>query len=123
MISEEKTVQKILEQVGKPVSFNFPPNEPNRKGILRDREVVKSIPGAMDVQYWDVVDKIEFPDNNEQMWIRIGYYRQVGDKIRYASQTTITEPISIWKKLLVQTAKEKIWFKELLFEVFNELEK
>lgn len=123
MMSEEEIVNKILEPVGKPVSFNYPPDEPNLRGILRDRAVVKSNPGANNVQYWDVVDLIEFPDNNDFKWIRIGYYRQLGDKIRWASQTTIAEPIDIWKRLLIQAAKKKIWFKELLLEVAEELEK
>ena len=37
------------------------------------------------------------------------------------SQTTITEPISIWKRILVTTARDKKWFRDLLEDVLVEL--
>ena len=114
-------IQKILKPVGKQVSFNYPLGESNKRGILRDRAVVKSNPSGKNVQYWDVVDLIEFPDEKEIKWIRIGYYRQIGKKIRWGSQTTITEPIDIWKRMLIQAAREKKWFRDLLIEVGEEI--
>ena len=123
MISDDEIIQKILRPVGRRVSFNYPLGEGYKKGILRDRAVVKSNPSGKNVQYWDVVDLIEFPDENETEWIRIGYYRQIGNKIRWASQTTITEPIDIWKKILIQSAREKKWFRDLLIEVGEEITK
>ena len=122
-VSEDEIIQKILRPVGKQVSFNYPLGEGNKKGILRDRAVVKSNPSGKNVQYWDVMDLIEFPNKNETEWIRIGYYRQIGNKIRWASQTTITEPIDIWKKILIQSAREKNWFRDLLIEVAEEITK
>ena len=60
--------------------------------------------------YGDVVDLIEFPDEPQPEWIRIGYYRKPKDRLVWASQTTITEPVETWKELLVHAAKEKMWF-------------
>lgn len=73
--------------------------------------------------YWDVVDLIKF-DDEEEPWIRIGYYRMPPKTMRlnFAGQTTITEPVSVWKKLLVKAA-EKEWFRKLLDEVTEELKK
>jgi hypothetical protein len=41
----------------------------------------------------------------------------------WASQTTITEPVSIWKRILVKATQEKKWFRDLLEEVMKELKK
>jgi hypothetical protein len=75
------------------------------------------------VPYWDVIDLIEFPGEPEPKWIRIGYYRKPKDKLVFASQTTITEPIETWKGLLFHAAKEKAWFRELIEHVMEKLNK
>lgn len=116
-------VQKILTCIGRKVSFNYPGNEGNKQGILRDRVVVESTNEIGSVPYWDVVDLIEFKDEEEPKWIRIGYYRKPKHKLNWASQTTITEPVSIWKKMLVNAAREKKWFRDLLEDVMKELKK
>jgi hypothetical protein len=55
--------------------------------------------------------------------MRIGYYRKPkSGHLTWGSQTTITEPITVWKKLLVQTAREKPWFMGLLNDVMGELQ-
>ncbi len=72
------------------------------------------------IQYWDIVDLIEFKDEAEK-WIRIGYYRQSKGRLIFAGQTTITEPISMRKSILLNAAKEKEWFRDLLEEVVNDL--
>ncbi|MEK7806557.1 MAG: hypothetical protein AAB528_02390, partial [Chloroflexota bacterium] len=77
--------------------------------------------GSTGVPYWDVVDLIEFPDEPYSHWIRIGYYRKPKDRLNWASQTTITEPVEIWRKLLVHAAQEKEWFRNLLEDVMEEL--
>ena len=64
--------------------------------------------------YWDVVDLIKFQNVKEGLRIRIGYYRQVGNQLRWASQTTITEPVNTMKRLFAQAAKEKEWFRKAL---------
>ena len=81
-----------------------------------------SNPDSKGVPYWDVVDLIEFPEEPEPEWIRIGYYRKPHDHLVWGSQTTITEPIEIWIKLLVKAANEKPWFKKLLNDVMDELQ-
>jgi hypothetical protein len=114
---------KILSCIGRKVSFRYPGNEGDKHGILIDRAVVESTnePGA--VPYWDVVDLIEFKGEREPQWIRIGYYRKPKNTLNWGSQTTITEPISIWKKILVSAAKEKEWFRELLEDTLDEVKK
>lgn len=81
---------------------------------MRDRAIVWSGHSRSGADYWDVVDLIEFPTAKHRDWIIIGYYRQVGDKLRWGSQTTITEPVHTMKRLLGQAAKQKQWFREVL---------
>lgn len=114
-------IAKILSRIGKEVSFKYPGNEGSKHGILKDRTVVKSS-NVGTVPYWDVVDLIEFEGKRKSKWIRIGYYRKK-QKLNWGSQTTITEPISIWKKILVNAAREKEWFQKLLEDVIKELKK
>lgn len=111
---------KILSRIGTEVHFRYPGDEGAKQGILRDRAVNESsnTPGV--VPYWDVVDLIEFKDE-EEPWIRIGYYRKPKKRLNWGSQTTITEPISVWKTLLVNAAGDKKWFRDLLEDVMNEL--
>ena len=71
--------------------------------------------------YWDVVDLIEFEGEKELM-IRITYYRKKpGQSLNFGGQTSITESISVWRKMLVSVAREKKWFRELLDDVTDEL--
>ncbi len=123
MISGDKAriCNKILSCVGKKVSFKYPGSEGVKHGILRDRSVVESANPPGKVPYWDVVDLIEFEKEKESKWLRIGYYRMPGEKLNWGSQTTITEPISIWKRLLVKAAREKSWFRDLLEDVMREM--
>jgi hypothetical protein len=112
---------KILSRIGSRVSFKYPGVEPDQHGILKDRVVVESTNAPGTVPYWDVVDLIQFEGKEEPKWIRIGYYRKPKHKLNWGSQTTITEPISIWKRILVNAAREKKWFRDLLEDVVNEL--
>lgn len=120
--SERGVISKINSCIGKKVSFKFPGNEGDKHGILKDRAVIRSINAEGKVPYWDVVDLIEFKDEKDPEWIRVGYYRKPGDRLNWGSQTTITEPIYIWKRILVETAKTKPWFRELLNEVMAEID-
>jgi len=114
---------KILSCIGGNVKFKYPGIEGDKHGILKDRAVVESTNEIGTVPYWDVVDLIEFKGENEPEWIRIGYYRKPEQKLIWGSQTTITEPVSIWKKIFVNTARNKKWFRDLLEDVMNELKK
>ena len=116
-----EAIRKILDAVGRPVNFKYPFGEVDKKGILIDRSVLYSGTSSTGVNYWDVVDLIKFPIEKEPYWIRIGYYREQKDKLNWAGKNTITEPVYIWKKLLVKAAREKVWFKNLLEEVDLEL--
>jgi hypothetical protein len=114
-------MDKILSCVGKKVFFKYPGNEGDKQGILKDRAVVESTNDVGAVPYWDVVDLIEFKGEREPDWIRIGYYRKPKQTLIWGSQTTITEPVSIWKRIFVNTGREKKWFRQLLEDVMSEL--
>jgi hypothetical protein len=117
----QAVVAAILNKVGRPVRFEYPGNEGCKKGVLVDRAVVYSGVGSSGIPYWDIVDLIKFPNEPETDWMRIGYYRKPGNRLVFAGQTTIKEPVAIWKKLLVHAATEMPWFKALLEEVMREL--
>ncbi len=120
MTGDSLIIKKILNAIDKPVSYQFPRSEGRREGILKDRAFVKISTGATGVPYWDVIDLIRFPNGPD--WIRIGYFRQIGERLVWGSQTTFTGPKKEWKKLLIKAAKEKTWFRDLLKEVAEELE-
>jgi hypothetical protein len=113
----------MLGRIGKPVNFKFPANEKSRSGKLVDRAVVRSIPGTKGVQYWDVFDLITFQNTRSSEWIRIGYYRVSKGRLQWGSQTTITEPVKIWKRVLIKAAKQKPWLRDLLISVVAEVKK
>lgn len=119
-LTKKEVRAKLQEAVGKPVTFNYPGGKDKRRGCLKERVIVWSGPprgegNQIRAVYWDVVDLIEFPPSGRhRRWIRIGYYRQVGDKLRWGSQTTITEPLQTWKRLFAQAANEKKWFRDVL---------
>ena len=116
-------IDRILSKIGKKVEFTFPPEEGDKRGILRDRAVFESNYVGK-VPYWDVVDLIEFEGQAELDFIRITYYRKKpGQPLNFAGQRSITEPISVWRKMLVSVAREKKWFRSLLEDVMRELEK
>jgi hypothetical protein len=120
-MNDDLDTQKMRKCIGKKVNFHYPTIiEEDKKGVLKDRSIIRSNPNNK-IPYWDVVDLIEFPNEEEKDWIRIGYYRKPKDRLVWASQTTITEPISIWRRILTQAAKEKPWFKKLLLEVVEGL--
>jgi hypothetical protein len=121
MAHDNRTRKKIYQAIGTKVKYSFPVNEGRKKGILKDRIVINSNPRTSGVPYWDVVDLIEFPEELHKQWIRIGYYRGNTDNLVWGSQTTISEPIKVWKRILVQTAKQIPWFHELLKDVMKEL--
>lgn len=119
--SSDDAKAKILSRIGTKVAFQYPGDEGAKHGILKDRAVSNSSNAPGVVPYWDVVDLIEFKDEEEPEWIRIGYYRKPRKTLNWGSQTTITEPISVWKTLLVNAARDKKWFRDLLKDVMNEL--
>ena len=118
-MDDDAIAAKILGCITKKVNFKYPAPEAHKRGILKDRAVIRSPGTETGVPYWDVVDLIEFRDEPQPEWIRIGYYRKPKDRLVWASQTTITEPVETWKELLVHAAKEKDWFRRLLEEVME----
>src|SRR5574341_559735 len=123
MNKANELIQKMLRPIGKKVDFRYPGNEGRKIGYLKDRAIIETNPGVTGIPYWDVVDLIEFPGEKEPLWIRVGYYRKPGKNLVWGSQTTLTETIGGWKKLLVQTATQKPWFRQLLINVIEELQR
>ncbi len=124
MCDDSEITEKIRQRIGKKVSFGYPgDDEDDKHGVLKDRAIMRSNPGTKGIPYWDVVDLIVFPDEPEPEWIRIGYYRRpkTTNRLVWASQTTITEPVGTWKRLLLTAAQEKEWFRKLLEEVVDEI--
>ncbi|WP_032913951.1 hypothetical protein [Leptospira santarosai] len=119
-MDSDQIIIEILNKIGNQVNFTYPGKEGQKHGTLEDRSVIESANFPYAVPYWDAVDLIKF-ENEKEYWMRIGYYRKPKDKLVWGTQTTITEPLSIWKKIIIQTAKEKPWFRELLSEVTKEL--
>jgi hypothetical protein len=113
-LTKKEIKAKLMEAVGKKVAFNYPGNRGNKRGLLKDRVIVWSGHSTSGADYWDVVDLIEFQNVKNGLRIGIGYYRQVGNRLRWASQTTITEPVHTMQRLLAQAAKEKEWFRRAL---------
>lgn len=116
-------VHKILGCINKRVAFTYPAGERHKRGILVDRAVVRSNPGTRGVPYWDVIDLIEFPNERNPKWIRIGYYRVPKGRLQWGSQTTITESVETWKRVLRDAAKQKAWFRGLLLDVMDGLKR
>jgi len=104
--------EKILNSVGRKVAFKYPAGEKHRSGTLLSRSVVHLNPRDRGVPYWGVVDLIKFK-NDGRRWIRIGYYRVVKGKLRWASQTTASFPIAQWKGLFKEARKQS-WFRDAL---------
>ena len=119
MNADEK---KILSRIGKLVVYNYQGDEGKQCGVLADRYVISTSREPTRVRYWHIVDLIKFSGYRES-WIRIGYYRKAKDRLVFAGQTTSTHRVSQWRRLLVQAAKEKRWFRKLLNDVAKELRK
>jgi hypothetical protein len=117
-------IEKILSCIGQPVRFTYPEGIV-KIGILTDRSVTESgylVSGDVESAfYWDVIDLIDFEGDTEPM-MRITYYRKLKGRLVFAGQTTITEPISTWKRMLLEAIQKKSWFRELLQEVMSEVE-
>lgn len=123
LAAKRSPLETIRSKVGSLVTFKYPGNEGTARGVLKERAVIASDSSRAGVPYWDVVDLIEFLDHPEPLWMRIGYYRRPKDRLVWGSQTTITEPLRIWKRLLVEAARQMPWFRKMLHEVLAEAER
>jgi len=95
--TDEEIQRQILSRVGQRVNFTYPGTEGSLGGVLKERIVIKGGIGASpDIPYWDVVDLIEFEGTAEPLCMRVGYYRYSGGRLNWGSQTTLTEPLSVW---------------------------
>jgi hypothetical protein len=118
-LSEEE--EQILSRKGGRVRFKYPKGEIHFQGVLKDRCVMFA-PSWTGVPYWDVIDLIQFTEPKRFEALRFGYYRKSKGKLRWASQTTLTEPIETFKALFIKAVREKDWFKRFLQDVLKEAE-
>jgi hypothetical protein len=111
--TDKEIERQIRSKIGKPVKFKYPDDEGERRGVLKDRVVIKGAVGFKKIPYWDVVDLIEFQGAQSALWMRVGYYRYTKGRLVWGSQTTLTEPLGIWRTLFA-AARSRSWFAELL---------
>ena len=121
MLTRKEALERMRRPINQPVSFTYPGTDRPVRGILKDRVVIRG-GDAAGAKYWDVVDLIEFGSKRADRNMRISYYRQVGDRLGWAGQTSITEPLHVWKRMFVQAALEKSWFRNLLFSAVAEVQ-
>lgn len=105
-MTRKEILSKLQRPVGKRVRYKYP-NGHIKNGVLKDRAIVWNGHSPSGADYWDVIDLIEFPKEKHRKWIRIGYYRQVGKRLGFAGQTTISEPAQKMKRLFTRAAKQK----------------
>jgi hypothetical protein len=119
----DQTTQRILQCIGKRVTFKYPGTEGHKHGVLTDRTVCVAGSNDAGVPYWNVIDLINFQDDPRNPWMRLGYYRRKDGRLIWGSQTTATFTRDEWKELFTQSAKEKPWFQRFLREVLAEVER
>jgi len=73
-----KEIKDLEGRIGQKVIFKYPIEEGILEGKLIDRHVFRPEswaigPGSIDVRYYNVIDRIKFPDFEA---IRFGYYRR-----------------------------------------------
>lgn len=122
MMRSENEEKWVLRNIGRECcKFTYPEKSPGggkitMRGVLKDRVALptKSITGITD--FWDVIDLIEFEWKGQtKTAVRFGYYRRGADgKLRWGSQTTLTEGTDILRDLFRKAAKEKPWFRQLI---------
>jgi hypothetical protein len=109
---------------GKIVTFTYPEKPYERKGDLLERLVVKdtSEPEKPEVNYWNILDIIKMhhdPNNPNNIWLRITYYRYLKSKVIktkkgkvtkrrwiFGGQTSISDPISAFEELFVKAIQK-----------------
>ena len=114
MTSDREIVQRIMARIGHPVRFKYPGTEGHKHGVLRDRVTVKSDVTSTGVRYWDVIDFVEFPNERKKHWVRFGYYRQDGARLRWAGQTSLAEPKGNMRRLFQAGVAQAVWFRRLI---------
>jgi len=102
-LTEKEAHARIMSKIGNPCSFKYPGGR-HPQGHVRDRVALHSS-NYDGVDYWDVIDLLEFPPPEDRYWMRISYYR-VREKLYWAGQYSIAEPLDIMKKVLKQANKK-----------------
>ena len=111
----------VLRDMGtKPCKFRIPTNGKTiiMEGTVKERVAFHTRSITEITDFWDVIDLIEFKwKGKTKTAVRFGYYRKGSDgKLRWGSQTTLTEEINELKALFRKAVKEKSWFKQILVE-------
>jgi hypothetical protein len=128
---------------GTTVTFTYPEKPYKRKGDLLQRIVIADsfLP---EVNYWNILDVIKFshdPNNPNNIWLRITYYRYLKNAVIktkkgkvtnkrwiFAGQTSISDPINAFEELFVKAIRKdengkwiRPLFKNVMERCSNEL--
>jgi len=88
-LTKKEARARIMSKIGNACNFKYPGGS-HPQGHLRDRVALYSS-NYDGVDYWDVVDLLEFPPpERHRYWMRISYYR-VTERLQWAGQFSITE--------------------------------
>ena len=115
-MNNDEILKQILSKIGDDVNFTYPEGS-KRIGKLVDRvvEIGSTSIHSEGKDYYNVFDLIKFPDDDEEN-IRFGYY--IYDDVnglRWGSQTTLCEPVSLIRDLFLK-AHKRDWFSTLFSE-------
>ncbi len=123
ILSKEEQEQYLYSKIGDPVRFKYPRGEKSDKfGKLIDRVVCYDGDNEK-AFYWNMIDLIEFENENEK-WLRITYYRykKIGKWV-FAGQTSISDPFNSFVVLFAKAIKEKEWIRPLFKNVYRQCSK
>lgn len=123
ILNEEGQEHYLYSKIGHPVRFKYPRGENSDKfGKLIDRVVCYDGDNEK-AFYWNMIDLIEFENENEK-WLRITYYRykKIGKWV-FAGQTSISDPFNSFVVLFAKAIKEKEWIRPLFKNVYRQCSK
>ncbi len=112
-MTEKEAQARLMKKVGQRVSFKYPGAEGEKRGVLKDRVVVKSTEATHSgARFWNVIDLLDFSDATDP-WIRFGYYRESGEHLIWA-RSSLADGQEDLRRLFVAAAKKAPWFRELV---------
>ena len=114
-----KITEKVLAKIGKPVEFTYP-NGMKLNGMLKDRVVMHTRSITQMKDFFDVIDLITFDvEGTIKEAIRFGYYIYENNRLKWGSQTTLTEEKTILLNLF-KKAYKKQWFKQFITMIMDD---
>ena len=136
---EQEDHLKNLCKQKKIVTFHYPEEPKIEKFDWIESFVMKDPDGRADVNYWIVIDKLEYTGNcpeNKKTWLRMTYWRYKTAPIvkistgknqgkitnrRWiiAGQTSFSDPMQTFEEFFVQAIKNKEWIRPLFKKIIE----